>query len=91
MVGKEPGMRRLCFQTTLHRDRVQASVRDEGVGLPADAARLFQPFYTTKPHGLGLGLSICQAIVAAHRGRLWAESHPDRGAVFYFEVPIAES
>ena len=91
MADNEPGMRRLYFQTTLHRDRVQASVRDEGVGLPADVDRLFQPFYTTKPHGLGLGLSICQAIVAAHHGRLWAEPHPDGGAVFRFELPVAES
>ena len=91
MADNESGMRRLHFQTMFHEGRVQAAVRDEGVGLPANPERLFEPFYTTKPHGLGLGLSICQAIVAAHRGRLWAESHPDRGAVFYFEVPIAES
>ena len=91
MASTEPGMRRLHFQTKLHHGRVQASVRDEGAGLPADPDRLFQPFYSTKPQGLGLGLSICQAIVAAHHGRLWAEPHPDRGAVFHFELPIAGS
>jgi C4-dicarboxylate-specific signal transduction histidine kinase len=91
MASTEPGMRRLHFQTKLHHSRVQASVRDEGAGLPADPDRLFQPFYSTKPQGLGLGLSICQAIVDAHDGRLWAEPHPDRGAVFYFELPIAGS
>lgn len=89
MASTEPGMRRLHFQTTLHHGRVQASVRDEGVGLPAAVDRLFQPFYTTKPHGLGLGLSICQAIVCAHHGRLWAEPHSDGGAVFRFELPVA--
>lgn len=91
MAGKESGTRRLHFQTMLHEGRVHAGVRDEGVGLPADTDRLFQPFYTTKPHGLGLGLSICQAIVTAHHGRLWAEPHPDGGAVFRFELPIAAS
>ena len=65
-------------------------MRDEGHGLPAtDVARLFQPFYTTKAHGLGLGLPICRSIVEAHHGQLWAEPHPERGAVFTFEVPVA--
>ncbi len=91
MASTKPGMRRLHFQTKLHHGRVQASVRDEGAGLPADPDRLFQPFYSTKPQGLGLGLSICQAIVDAHHGRLWAEPHPDRGAVFHFELPITGS
>ena len=91
MASTEPGMRRLHFQTRLHHGRVRASIRDEGAGLPADSDRLFQPFYSTKSQGLGLGLPICQTIVAAHHGRLWAEPHPDRGAVFYFELPIAGS
>ncbi|MCX6875297.1 MAG: ATP-binding protein [Verrucomicrobia bacterium] len=89
MVANEPGTRRLVFRTWLHQNRVQASVRDEGNGLPADAERLFQPFYTTKPQGLGLGLAICSSIVTAHHGRLWAEPHPERGAVFHFELPAA--
>lgn len=89
MADNESGMRRLHFQTRADGNRVQFSVRDEGVGLPKDAERLFEPFYTTKPHGLGLGLSICQAIVCAHHGRLWAEPHPDGGAVFRFELPVA--
>ena len=58
--------------------------------MPADVERLFQPFYTTKPQGLGMGLAICRSIVSAHNGRLWAEPHPERGAVFYFELPVAE-
>jgi signal transduction histidine kinase len=90
MAANAPGARRLHLQTLLHQGRVRASVRDEGGGLPADAERLFQPFYTTKPQGLGLGLAICRSIVAAHRGRLWAEPHPERGAVFHFELPVAE-
>ena len=68
-----------------------ASVRDEGCGLPADTERLFEPFYTTKPQGLGMGLAICRSIAAAHDGRLWAEPEPERGAVFHFELPVAGS
>jgi C4-dicarboxylate-specific signal transduction histidine kinase len=90
MAANAPGARRLYLQTRLHQGRVRASVRDEGAGLPADAERLFQPFYTTKPQGLGLGLAICRSLVATHRGRLWAEPHSERGAVFHFELPVAE-
>jgi two-component system sensor kinase FixL len=89
MKANAPGTRRLHLQTRLHEDRVRASVRDEGDGLPTDPEQLFQPFYTTKPQGLGLGLAICRSIVAAHDGRLWAEPHPERGAFFHFEFPVA--
>jgi nitrogen fixation negative regulator NifL len=90
MADNPPGARRLHLQTMLHEGQVCASVRDEGHGLPADIERLFQPFHTTKPHGLGLGLAICWSIVAAHHGRLWAEPHPERGAVFLFELRVIE-
>jgi two-component system, LuxR family, sensor kinase FixL len=90
MAANAPGTRRLHLQTTLQRGWVRASVRDEGGGLPADVERLFQPFYTTKAQGLGLGLAICRSIVAAHDGRLWAEPHSERGAIFHFELPVAE-
>jgi two-component system, LuxR family, sensor kinase FixL len=91
MATNPPGARRLHLQTMLYQGRVRVSVRDEGSGLPADVERLFQPFYTTKPHGLGMGLAICRSLVAAHHGRLWAEPHPERGAVFHFELPVAET
>ena len=90
MAANASGARRLHVQTMFHQGRVRASVRDEGGGLPADVERLFQPFYTTKPQGLGMGLAICRSIAAAHAGRLWAEPHPERGAVFHFELPVAE-
>ncbi|MCX6927016.1 MAG: ATP-binding protein, partial [Verrucomicrobia bacterium] len=90
MADNPPGHRRLHVQTIRHENCVRASVRDEGGGLPGDVQRLFQPFYTTKPQGLGLGLAICRSIVAAHDGRLWAERHPERGAVFCFELPVGE-
>ena len=89
MSANAPGTRRLHVTTTLHQDMVRASVRDEGGGLPADIESLFQAFFTTKPHGLGMGLAICRSIITMHRGRLWAEPHPERGAVFHFEMPIA--
>ena len=67
---------------------VLVAIRDSGPGLaPADLQRLFEPFYTTKPGGLGMGLSICQSIIAAHGGRLWADANPPRGAIFQFTVP----
>jgi PAS domain S-box-containing protein len=67
---------------------VLVAVRDSGPGLnPATLARLFDPFYTTKPDGLGMGLSICRSIIEAHGGRLWAEVNEPQGAIFQFTVP----
>ncbi len=71
---------------------VRVSARDRGTGLAgADLERLFQPFYTTKRDGLGMGLSISRAIIEAHGGRLWAQNNLDRGATFAFTVPVAEA
>jgi two-component system sensor kinase FixL len=67
-------------------------VRDYGAGLGGgDLERVFQPFYTTKRDGLGMGLSISRTIIEAHGGRLWAENNPGRGATFCFTVPVWES
>src|SRR3989442_4122565 len=66
------------------------SVQDRGIGLHAGQAdRLFEAFYTTKPHGMGLGLAIIRSIIEAHRGRLWAESNRGSGATFCFRRPAA--
>ena len=89
MADNPPGSRRLYLNTERADGKVRASVQDEGSGLPADVEPLFQPFFTTKPHGLGMGLPICRSIVEAHHGQLWAEPHPARGAVFHFELPVA--
>jgi signal transduction histidine kinase len=63
-------------------------VRDTGPGFaPAAQEKLFKAFYTTKPSGLGLGLSICRSIVEAHGGRLWASPNSPRGAVLQFTLP----
>jgi C4-dicarboxylate-specific signal transduction histidine kinase len=68
---------------------VQITVEDSGVGLsPEIADRIFQPFFTTKPQGIGMGLSISRSIVESHAGRLWAEPRPSRGAIFRFTIPI---
>jgi PAS domain S-box-containing protein len=65
------------------------SVADTGPGIDAEHAnRLFAPFFTTKPQGIGMGLPICRSIVEAHGGRLWAENNQSGGAVFYFMLPI---
>jgi signal transduction histidine kinase len=63
-------------------------VRDTGRGLrPESLSRLFEPFYTTKPDGMGMGLSICRSIIEAHGGRLWAARCKPRGALFQFTIP----
>jgi two-component system, LuxR family, sensor histidine kinase TtrS len=72
--------------------RVHVHVRDRGPGMaPAERARLFQPFFTTKPDGLGLGLPICKTIIEAHGGRLWAEANEaGPGMTFSFSLPCHE-
>ena len=68
--------------------QVLVSVRDSGIGIaPGAASRLFETFYTTKPHGMGLGLSICRRIIDAHGGRIWASGHQKPGATFFFSLP----
>jgi PAS domain S-box-containing protein len=68
---------------------IKVAVSDRGTGLSLDKLdKIFEPFYTTKGEGLGMGLSICRSIIEAHGGNLWAENNPDRGATFYFTVPI---
>jgi C4-dicarboxylate-specific signal transduction histidine kinase len=66
---------------------VRIGVRDTGPGLsPQSLSRLFEPFYTTKPDGMGIGLSICRSIIEAHGGRLWATRCEPRGALFQFTI-----
>jgi C4-dicarboxylate-specific signal transduction histidine kinase len=70
-------------------DAVEVCVQDYGAGLEAAALeRVFEPFYTTKPQGMGMGLPICRSIVHAHGGRLWGEARPAAGAVFRVRLPI---
>ena len=89
MSGVDVGARDLLIGTgKVEPDGVLVAVRDTGSGLaPATFERLFEAFYTTKPGGLGMGLSICRSIIEAHGGRLWAEANEPRGAVFQFLTP----
>ena len=74
------------------KEWVKVAVRDNGSGVSAgDLERIFEPFHTTKREGLGIGLSISRSIVAVHGGRLWAENNPDRGATFFFTVPVGKA
>jgi C4-dicarboxylate-specific signal transduction histidine kinase len=69
-------------------DSVLVEVRDSGPGLtPESFDRLFQAFHTTKPDGMGMGLSICRSIIEAHGGRVWATANAPRGAIFQFTLP----
>jgi C4-dicarboxylate-specific signal transduction histidine kinase len=80
--------RELLISTRNEPYGVSVGVRDTGPGLsPESLSRLFEPFYTTKPEGMGIGLSICRSIIEAHGGRLWASANVPRGAIFQFTLP----
>jgi two-component system NtrC family sensor kinase len=65
------------------------AIADTGPGIPPEnRQKLFEPFYTTKPHGLGLGLSICYEIVERHHGRIEVNSRPGEGAIFTVWLPL---
>ena len=89
MSGMREGARELLISTgRTESGGVLVAVRDSGPGLePGSSERVLEAFYTTKPGGLGLGLSICRSILEAHGGRLWANSNVPRGAIFQFTVP----
>ena len=79
----------LHVSTAAENGSVEMAVRDSGVGLHnSQVERLFEPFYTTKKSGIGMGLAINRTIIRAHRGRIWAASNEDRGATFRFRLPI---
>jgi len=89
MSGVSDGTREMLISTGKSESGgVLVAVRDSGPGLaPATVERLFDAFYTTKPGGLGMGLSICRSIIEAHGGRLWASANLPRGASFQFALP----
>ncbi|HET6306961.1 MAG TPA: AAA family ATPase [Rhodopila sp.] len=89
MAGMSDGPRQLLVTTAqAETEGVLVTVRDSGPGLsPSSLERLFEAFYTTKPNGLGLGLSICRSIVEAHGGRMWVSANTPHGAAFHFTLP----
>jgi len=78
----------VTVQLRVDDGHVVVSVADRGHGL-VDAAQLFQPFYTTKSDGMGLGLAICRTVIESHGGRLWAEPREGGGTCFHFRLPLA--
>lgn len=88
MSGVVEGKRELEITTARIEGGVRVEVRDTGLGLTAESLeRIFEPFYTTKAGGMGIGLSICRSIIEAHAGRLWATVCEPRGALFQFTIP----
>lgn len=79
----------LIVSVMLHDDQIEVGVKDRGHGL-TDPERLFEPFFSTKSEGLGMGLNICRTIIESHHGRLWASNNPEGGTTFRFTLPCVE-
>lgn len=93
MDSVDEGERQLRISTALNSTGcVQVTVSDSGPGFASESAeQVFAPFYTTKPTGLGMGLSICRSIIESHSGRLWASDNQLRGAVVQFTLPAHQN
>jgi C4-dicarboxylate-specific signal transduction histidine kinase len=89
MSSVDEGARELSIITKqVQTNDILVAVQDSGPGIdPGHIEQVFAPFYTTKPSGIGMGLSICRSILDAHGGRLWAEPNRPRGAIFQFTLP----
>ena len=81
--------RKIMVRTCATDQAVRVAVRDFGPGIdPAKLDEIFQPFFTTKNTGMGMGLSVSNSIIRLHEGRIWAENNPDGGATFFVEIPV---
>jgi C4-dicarboxylate-specific signal transduction histidine kinase len=90
MSEMEHQRRRVVVRTRSTDHHIQVTMRDFGPGIdPAKLEDIWQPFFTTKGTGLGMGLNISKSILQAHGGRIWAENNPDSGATFVIELPVA--
>jgi signal transduction histidine kinase len=91
MSSADEGKRELQIATDKDRDAsISITVSDSGPVLePESLNRLFEPFYSTKPTGMGIGLSICRSIIEAHEGRIWATANAPRGATLHITLPVS--
>jgi signal transduction histidine kinase len=91
-INGSQGAHTIVVAACLDQEAVEISVQDTGPGLaPGIAGQLLHPFFTTKPNGLGLGLSISRSIIEAHGGRLWATSNSGCGVTFHFTLPLVQN
>ncbi|MCP5268752.1 MAG: PAS domain S-box protein [Zoogloeaceae bacterium] len=89
MNDKPPQDRLLSIQLIQHERQIEVRVIDRGSGIAAEIQeRLFTPFFSTKPDGMGMGLNICRSIIEFHKGRLWVENNPAGGTIFVFTLPL---
>lgn len=84
------GEREVKIKSDQQNGELLISVTDTGIGLPAEASKIFDAFFTTKADGTGMGLSISRSIIESHGGRLWAANNSSQGATFFFTLPKAE-
>ena len=83
--------RRIAVRTTRINGFAELSISDAGPGIPSDKLKdVFEPFFSTKAQGMGIGLSIARTIVETHSGRIWAESQATGGAVFHIKLPLLQ-
>lgn len=89
LASADGSARELKVRTTTEEGGIEISVSDTGPGLPPRlAAKLFEPFFSTKPDGVGLGLAVSRTIIETHGGRIWVTPNPERGVTFRFTVPV---
>ena len=79
----------LTVRTTLNElDGVHVSIADTGIGIePSNQDQIFKPLFTTKEHGMGMGLSICRSVIENHNGRIWVSAGQERGSIFHLILP----
>ena len=86
-----PPQPRIALSLRVGEREAEARISDNGVGLSAEAEqRLFVPFASTKPTGMGIGLAICRSFVELHQGRLWFSRGNERGCTFHLSLPLAQ-
>jgi signal transduction histidine kinase len=92
MVDMPVENRTISIRTSRVEDFAELSISDSGPGIPAEKLKeSFEPFFSSKAEGMGMGLSIARTIVEAHKGRIWAENRPGSGASFRIRLPLEET